>query len=386
MQRTFAAILQITLIPILIGGCSANADSQQSNEASSSENSIAEIATLTDLQVSSAEKVCDEARRQLTTLDGGSEILLLNCEAMPATLSTAMVFELNSYVEWSSLLQSQPMEDLIFTIPLSLVAYSFGGSGVVPSTFDSVIIVFHDDNQTVYEISPSDLIDVLDAQTAEDAQGAIFNLRDKIKITTLPAGLSTDSNFSYGTTECPPADGTAEQTQEFSDSFALCIDSSKIYTAVIKTHMGSFSILLDATIAPGTVNNFVSLARNKYFDGTICHRAIPGFVVQCGDPTGTGIGEPGYSFSDELPPSGEYKIGSLAMANSGPNTNGSQFFVITGDQGVSLPPNYTLFGQVTEGLDATVVALDAAGNDDPSANGVPPLKEIKIESITITES
>ena len=109
-------------------------------------------------------------------------------------------------------------------------------------------------------------------------------------------------------------------------------------------------------------------------------------MIQCGDPTATGNGGPGYKFADELPASGEYKIGSLAMANSGANTNGSQFFVISGDQGVSLPPNYTLFGQVTDGLDTTVVALDAAGNDDPSSNGVPPLKEIKIESITITES
>jgi cyclophilin family peptidyl-prolyl cis-trans isomerase len=150
--------------------------------------------------------------------------------------------------------------------------------------------------------------------------------------------------------------------------------------------MGTYSAVLDAAKAPGTVNNFVSLARNKYFDGTTCHRAIPGFMIQCGDPTATGSGGPGYKFADELPASGEYKIGSLAMANSGPDTNGSQFFVISGDQGVSLPPSYTLFGQVTDGLDSTVVALDAAGNDDPSSNGVPPLKEIKIESITITES
>ncbi|MDP4649311.1 MAG: peptidylprolyl isomerase [Ilumatobacteraceae bacterium] len=153
---------------------------------------------------------------------------------------------------------------------------------------------------------------------------------------------------------------------------------------MVTTNMGTYSAVLDAAKAPGTVNNFVSLARNKYFDGTTCHRAIPGFMIQCGDPTATGSGGPGYKFADELPDSGEYKIGSLAMANSGPNTNGSQFFVISGDQGVSLPPNYTLFGQVTEGLDTTVVALDAAGN--PSSNGVPPLKEIKIESITITES
>jgi cyclophilin family peptidyl-prolyl cis-trans isomerase len=197
---------------------------------------------------------------------------------------------------------------------------------------------------------------------------------------------TTPSDFAYGTTECPPVEGAATQTQDFDDSFARCIDPTKTYTAVVTTNMGTYSAVLDAAKAPGTVNNFVSLARNKYFDGTTCHRAIPGFMIQCGDPTATGSGGPGYKFADELPASGEYKIGSLAMANSGPDTNGSQFFVISGNQGVSLPPNYTLFGQVTDGLDSTVVALDAAGNDDPSSNGVPPLKEIKIESITITES
>mgnify|MGYP000498150664 FL=1 len=204
--------------------------------------------------------------------------------------------------------------------------------------------------------------------------------------TTVPSDTAAPADFVYGTTECPPAEGAATQTQDFDDSFALCIDPTKTYTAVVTTNMGTYSAVLDATKAPGAVNNFVSLARNKYFDGTTCHRAIPGFMVQCGDPTATGSGGPGYKFADEFPAAGEYKIGSLAMANSGANTNGSQFFVITGDQGVSLPPNYTLFGQVTDGLDSTVAALDAAGNDDPSSNGVPPLTEITIESITITES
>ena len=90
--------------------------------------------------------------------------------------------------------------------------------------------------------------------------------------------------------------------------------------------------------------------------------------------------------ADELPQAGEYKLGSLAMANSGPNTNGSQFFIITGADGAALQPNYTLFGQVTDGLDTTVKALDAVGNPDTAANGVPPLEQIVIESVTITES
>lgn len=196
----------------------------------------------------------------------------------------------------------------------------------------------------------------------------------------------TGGPFVYGQGECAPADGSGDQVREFTSAPKLCIDLTKIYTAVVSTSKGDFTIVLDAVKAPGAVNNFVNLARSKYFDGTICHRAIPTFMVQCGDPTATGSGGPGYTFSDELPAAGEYKIGSLAMANSGPNTNGSQFFVITGEQGVTLSPNYTLFGQVTTGIVTTVDALDKAGNSDPAANGVPPLEELRITKVTISQN
>src|SRR5688572_30015088 len=137
--------------------------------------------------------------------------------------------------------------------------------------------------------------------------------------------------------ECPPAGGAADRKTTFAKAPGMCINPAKSYTAVVKTNKGSFTVALDAKKAPKTVNNFVFLARNKYYDGIIFHRILPGFVVQGGDPQGTGTGGPGYTFADELPAEGEYKIGSLAMANSGPNTNGSQFFVITGDEGVKLP-------------------------------------------------
>jgi cyclophilin family peptidyl-prolyl cis-trans isomerase len=186
--------------------------------------------------------------------------------------------------------------------------------------------------------------------------------------------------------ECPAADGSAAQQREFTAAPPLCIDPAKSYTAVVATNHGDFTVELDPVAAPITVNNFVVLARYHYFDDTICHRIIPGFVVQCGDPDGTGSGGPGYAIPDELPAAGAYQVGSLAMANSGPDTNGSQFFVITGEDGAGLDPNYSLFGQVTDGLDDTVVALDALGNPDPAANGVPPLEEVRIESVTITET
>jgi len=189
-----------------------------------------------------------------------------------------------------------------------------------------------------------------------------------------------------GETPCPAVDGSEARASTFENAPSNCLDASKTYTAVVTTNKGEFSIVLDQTKAPLAANNFVTLARYKYFDNTQCHRAILDFVVQCGDPTATGSGGPGYSFADELPQAGEYKLGSIAMANSGPNTNGSQFFIITGDQGVTLPPSYTLFGQVTNGLDTTVPALNAASNPDPVANGVPPLETLTIVSVVITES
>ena len=189
-----------------------------------------------------------------------------------------------------------------------------------------------------------------------------------------------------GETPCPAVDGSEARASTFENAPSNCLDASKTYTAVVTTNKGEFSIVLDQTKAPLAANNFVTLARYKYFDNTQCHRAILDFVVQCGDPTATGSGGPGYSFADELPQAGEYKLGSIAMANSGPNTNGSQFFIITGDQGVTLPPSYTLFGQVTSGLDTTVPALNAASNPDPAANGVPPLETLTIMSVVITES
>jgi len=189
-----------------------------------------------------------------------------------------------------------------------------------------------------------------------------------------------------GDTPCPAVDGSEARASTFEKAPSNCLDAGKTYTAVVTTNKGEFTIVLDQKKAPLAANNFVTLARYKYFDNTQCHRAILDFVVQCGDPTATGSGGPGYLFADELPQAGEYKLGSIAMANSGANTNGSQFFIITGDQGITLPPSYTLFGQVTSGLDTTVPALNAASNPDPAANGVPTLETITIVSVVITES
>ncbi|MHB1782220.1 MAG: peptidylprolyl isomerase [Acidimicrobiales bacterium] len=181
-------------------------------------------------------------------------------------------------------------------------------------------------------------------------------------------------------TECPPADGSAPQKRRFDGPPPMCVDLSKRYTALVKTTKGDLTVALDAIGAPRTVNNFVVLARYHYFDDVAFHRIIPGFVVQGGDPTGSGSGGPGYRFEDELPAPGRYEIGSLAMANAGPDTNGSQFFIISGPQGAALPPAYSLFGKVVAGLDV-VAALEQAG----SRTGKPS-ERVAIESVEITEA
>jgi cyclophilin family peptidyl-prolyl cis-trans isomerase len=161
----------------------------------------------------------------------------------------------------------------------------------------------------------------------------------------------------------------------------MCIDPSKRYTAEMVTSMGTLTISLDPAIAPKTVNNFVFLARYHYFDGLTFHRVINGFVCQGGCPEGSGRGGPGYRFEDELPTAGRYELGSLAMANAGPNTNGSQFFIISGPSGVGLPPQYSLFGKVVKGLDI-VEQMQSV----PTGAGDKPKTPLTIESVTITES
>lgn len=160
----------------------------------------------------------------------------------------------------------------------------------------------------------------------------------------------------------------------------MCIDPAKRYTAEMVTSMGSLTIALDPVAAPKTVNNFVSLARYHYYDGLNFHRVIQGFVLQGGCPEGSGRGGPGYRFEDELPKPGRYELGSLAMANAGPNTNGSQFFVISGPSGVGLPPAYSLFGKVIKGLDLVDQMEKVA-----TGQGDKPVTELVIESVTITE-
>jgi len=161
----------------------------------------------------------------------------------------------------------------------------------------------------------------------------------------------------------------------------MAIDPAhKTYSAVIETTHGDIGISLFAEDAPKTVNNFVFLAREGFYDDVIFHRIIPDFMIQTGDPTGTGRGGPGYRFEDELDTPYTYEPGVVAMANAGPDTNGSQFFICTVDCG-HLDKAYTIFGKVTEGMD--VVLRIAATPLRPGTTV--PAEDVRIRTVAVSE-
>lgn len=182
-----------------------------------------------------------------------------------------------------------------------------------------------------------------------------------------------------GPTPCPNADGTSPRTTKFSGPPPVCINPSLKYTALLQTTKGRITIALDPERAPTTVNNFVVLARYHFFDGIPFHRIIPGFIVQGGDPDVDGGGGPGYKIPDELPPAGQYKLGSVAMANSGANTNGSQFFIVIGPRGAQLPLKYSLFGEVTEGMDV-VKSIESLGSPGGAPADVVAMTSVQIRT------
>lgn len=159
---------------------------------------------------------------------------------------------------------------------------------------------------------------------------------------------------------------------------ALLIDLDKTYSATLETNHGEIDIEFDAVRSPLAVNNFVFLAREGYYDGVIFHRVIEDFMIQGGDPTGTGTGGPGYKFRDELEGEGNYSRGTVAMANAGPSTNGSQFFIC--HQDVGLPHSYTIFGKVTSGLEVvdSIAGIETDRRDRPA-------EDVIINKVTVTE-
>lgn len=187
---------------------------------------------------------------------------------------------------------------------------------------------------------------------------------------------------------CPASTATRVNTLQWSSAPAMTINTSLNYYAHFSTTAGNFVVELNAKTAPITTNNFVFLANHNYYHCVIFHRVIPGFMIQGGDPTGTGTGGPGYTIADEYPKTGNptYPLYSIAMANTGsPHSGGSQFFIVTGSEGETLPASYSLFGQVVSGFNA-VMAINNEGNSNASANGEPPAVTNRILNITISNS
>ena len=179
--------------------------------------------------------------------------------------------------------------------------------------------------------------------------------------------------------------GGEEMARQYTAEPAMRIDPAKTYRGTLETNKGTIQVEFFPNDAPKTVNNFVCLAEDGYFDQTPFHRIVKGFVIQGGDPTGTGAGGPGYKFADERI-SRDYERGTLAMANAGPNTNGSQFFIVLDDLRGKLPKNYTIFGRVTEGMDVVDAIANTPTVVGRSGEKSTPTEPVTLEKVTITES
>lgn len=196
----------------------------------------------------------------------------------------------------------------------------------------------------------------------------------------LLTGCSFEKNVPISQIPSPTSEPTPKPT--LVSSPIMIIDIKKEYQAVLKTDVGDIKIQLNAKETPITVNNFVYLAKNNFYNNTIFHRVMKGFMIQGGDPKGDGTGGPGYQFADESF-EGEYTRGTVAMANTGPNTNGSQFFIM--HQDYDLPKNYVIFGKVTEGLNVVDKIAEASVSANQFGEMSKPVTPIKIFSVEIVK-
>ncbi|HEU4964357.1 MAG TPA: peptidylprolyl isomerase [Bacilli bacterium] len=222
--------------------------------------------------------------------------------------------------------------------------------------------------------------------------------------TLLSTALVATLLSGCGNTDDTAADKTkqnADQTQQggtdeptatklYPNYPEMTIDKSKEYTATLKTNKGDITIKLFDDQSPKTVNSFVFLAKHDFYDGVIFHRVIQDFMIQTGDPTGTGSGGPGYKYEDEKPLAKEYGPGIVAMANAGPNTNGSQFFICTGEQSKNLNLSldnyyYTVFGEVVDGMDTVKKIAAVKVGAQPTGEVSRPEEEVKVNDVVIEE-
>lgn len=201
---------------------------------------------------------------------------------------------------------------------------------------------------------------------------------------TLPTTAPTLTQNNTSPTSVPSISNSKKETmkKQYDAAPTMQLDSTKKYQATMDTSAGQMVIELYADKTPITVNNFVFLAKDGFYNDTIFHRTIDGFMIQGGDPEGTGMGGPGYRFADEKF-DGEYTRGTIAMANAGPNTNGSQFFIMHNDY--PLPPNYVIFGKVITGLEVVDKIATAPTSYSASGEKSQPVNPVTIKTITISE-
>ncbi|QFZ17968.1 peptidylprolyl isomerase [Saccharothrix syringae] len=253
----------------------------------------------------------------------------------------------------------------------------------IVSVFGTVIVAAG----VIYYVATRPGDDNTDAAAASTTSAAPITIPSEVKpLPTRPTALANPVNCEYPASK-EPASKEGTKAPE-----ATGIPSTGTAAATIKANIGELKLTLDRALAPCTVNSFISLAKQGYYDGTTCHRiGTEGLqMLQCGDPTGTGSGGPGYTFDNETWPELTYGRGYLAMANAGldqetqKGTNGSQFFIVYGD--AQLSPDYTVFGSVDEAGLKLVDEVARAGHDgsfDPSPGGGKPNKEVKFESVTV---
>ena len=257
---------------------------------------------------------------------------------------------------------------------------------------DSTIIVWTEvPDSTVYQVMVDDRVIANTGGLSKSFPTDYLpdNTSFQVRATGAPNGRLSISDWSdpvqvdrpHESKQIPPkteivSDGRS--SHQWASPPPMTIDPDTSYTAVLETTVGTITVELLSSEAPNTVNNFVFLTREGFYDNTIFHRTIPGFMIQGGDPTGKGKGGPGYRFADE-PVARPYTRGVMAMANAGPDTNGSQFFIMHADY--PLPPTYTIFGQVVAGLDA--IDTIATAPRKAGGEGSSPMNPVTIQSVEI---
>jgi cyclophilin family peptidyl-prolyl cis-trans isomerase len=227
---------------------------------------------------------------------------------------------------------------------------------------------------------------VIGFMLASTAGPALFEATPRAAAQATPQSATSAQAASAGCwSDDQRLEGTDEMPKQYAQAPAMKIDPEKTYTAKIDTNKGEITVELFPKDAPVTVNNFVCLAEDGYYNDTPFHRIVKGFVIQGGDPSGTGAGGPGYKFNDE-PVSKDYDRGILAMANAGPNTNGSQFFIVLDDLRGKLPKNYTIFGKVTGGMDVVDAIASTPTTVGRSGENSTPTEPVTLQSVEISES